>query len=170
MDGFLKYAATLRRSAIARSDGTSDDDTITTVECVQRRLARICFNTSSPLVFGKFKSRRIRCGQGALSQASVASKYFVAACPSGNTTISASIPHRFSASRIKNTSVLLSSTIKIRGFTIASSNWEREVEIGSFSGFGFDPNAPIVKFHDALTDGQPNAGTRVLIAGVKTFE
>ena len=39
-----------------------------------------------------------------------------------------------------------------------SSDGEREAEGRSSSGFGFDPDPPMIPVHDSLTDGQSDAG------------
>jgi len=51
-----------------------------------------------------------------------------------------------------------------------ASNWECEVEGRSFSGFGFDPDPPMVSTHDPLRERQPNASAGIFIVGVQALE
>ena len=165
--GFLKYPAVPSSRTESRSRSESDDDITSTCAAWQRLLSRRCFRTSAPVFFGRFRSRRTRAGHGAFGSASAASKKVVAAYPSRTTWTFATTWALFSASRIRKTSVLLSSTMRMsRTFWPASSGREREMESRSFSGFGFDPDPPMITFHNSLAEGKSNAGSRILIARV----
>ena len=49
---------------------------------------------------------------------------------------------------------------------VRSSIGKSEAEGRSLSEFGFDPDPPLIPFHDPLTDSQSNAGTRIFLAGM----
>src|SRR5579884_741120 len=76
------------------------------------------------------------------------------------------------ASRIRNTSAALSSTTRMTGSRPAasSSDGDGEPEGRSEPRFGFHPDPAVIEVDDSLTDGQANAGTGILIAGMQTFE
>src|SRR6185437_5848450 len=79
------------------------------------------------------------------------------------------MPSLRNAFRISVLSALLSSMMRMwfRRPT-ASSDGDREEEIGSFSGFGFHPDPPIITLDDALADSQSDTRSRIVVRAMKS--
>jgi hypothetical protein len=136
-DGLRKYPFAPRASISSRSRLESEDVTTRTSASLQRELARSFLSMSSPLKRGILMSSRMRSGRGDALSASTCSKNRIAFSPSSATWICASTPDAFSARRIRATSDLLSSAIRICQDlpVFVLSDWQREVELRSASGF-----------------------------------
>src|ERR1700730_13723058 len=75
------------------------------------------------------------------------------------------------ASRIRNTSAGLSSTMRIWSLSVdVSGVGNSESEGRSPTGFGFDPDSSSIPVNDSLTDRQSDAGTGAFGTGVQTLE
>src|SRR5579884_894073 len=95
----------------------------------------------------------------------------MAASPSGRTSRLAGRPADSIASRMRNTSALLSSTTRIRGgASPARSDADGEEEGRPFSGLGFNPDTAVVSVHDTLANSQADARSRVFTSCVQPFE
>ena len=72
---------------------------------------------------------------------------------------------------MRNTSVLLSSTTRISGaMALDHASGKVKWKADPASRFGFDPDPPIMAFHNPLAEGKSNSRAGILIACVQSFE
>src|SRR5882672_8491424 len=158
---------------------------------------RSCFNTSRPLNFGSFRSRRMTAGIRSRLRPSywpLPKTNSRASLPSRVTTISLAIFACLSARRVSSSSSGLSSTTMIIFWDIARASFpievpssgvglrhiavrffhairfEREVERGALARLGIGPDPAAVPMDDPLHRRQPDARALILVARVQTLE